>query len=62
MSARDEPATRPVYTDPPPRPSHCGPGHCRGLTCCSYECAQGRCPAAIADGIIPAPGSEETQP
>lgn len=24
---------------------HCRPGRCLGLTCCSYECSQGRCPS-----------------
>lgn len=24
---------------------HCRPGRCLALTCCSYECSQGRCPS-----------------
>lgn len=27
---------------------HCRPGRCLGLTCCSYECSQGRCPSVPA--------------
>lgn len=36
-----------VAADPLPRPpsEHCRPGRCLGLTCCSYECSQGRCPS-----------------
>jgi hypothetical protein len=35
------------------RDGHCRPGRRLGLTCCSYECSRGRCPSAIAAGIIP---------
>lgn len=37
--------------DPLPRPAsdHCRPGRCMGLTCCSYECSQGRCPSIPAE-------------
>lgn len=50
-----DPARGGVAVDPLPRQGHCGPGRCMGLTCCSYECSRGRCPSAIAAGIIPAP-------
>lgn len=41
---------------PYPRSEHCRPGRCMGLTCCSYECSQGRCPSAI----IPTPEESTT--
>lgn len=36
-----------VRADLLPRPvsEHCRPGRCLALTCCSYECSQGRCPS-----------------
>jgi hypothetical protein len=42
---------RPVAVDPLPRPlsEHCRPGRCLALTCCSYECSQGRCPSIPAE-------------
>lgn len=44
---RDGPESRPVHHNPLPRPlsEHCRPGRCLALTCCSYECSQGRCPS-----------------
>lgn len=43
--------------DPLPRPlsDHCRPGRCMGLTCCSYECSQGRCPSIPAEFREPTP-------
>lgn len=42
-----DPARSGVAADPMPRPpsEHCQPGRCLALTCCSYECSQGRCPS-----------------
>jgi hypothetical protein len=42
-----DPARTSVAVDPLPRPlsEHCRPGRCLALTCCSYECSQGRCPS-----------------
>lgn len=39
--------TDPARGIPVPYPSseHCRPGRCLALTCCSYECSQGRCPS-----------------
>lgn len=49
--------TRPVAVDPLPRPrsEHCRPGRCMALTCCSYECSQGRCPSIPAEHRKPTP-------
>jgi hypothetical protein len=44
-----------------PRSEHCRPGRCMALMCCSYECSQGRCPSAIAAGIIPAEPRGDTR-
>lgn len=43
--------------DPLPRPlsGHCRPGRCLALTCCSYECSQGRCPSIPAERRKPTP-------
>lgn len=45
FSVRDD-----IAADSLPRSAdeHCRPGRCLGLTCCSYECSQGRCPSLPA--------------
>jgi hypothetical protein len=52
-----DPARRGVAADPLPRPvsEHCRPGRCLALTCCSYECSQGRCPSIPTEHRKPAP-------
>lgn len=44
-----------------PVSEHCRSGRCMALMCCSYECSQGRCPSAIAAGIIPDEPEEDTR-
>lgn len=34
---------------------HCRPDRCLALTCCSYECSQGRCPSIPAEFREPTP-------
>jgi hypothetical protein len=54
---RDGGARGDVAVDPLPRPlsDHCRPGRCLALTCCSYECSQGRCPSIPEEFRTPGP-------